>query len=124
MDEAEPGETAGFVVSGPSYTEGSDTTLTLIHTVREDEPATGRAEAAGLMLNAEGDRLLMDEPMFGTEFQTKLQGFAFYGETPVEVTNLQHPAQRMPKQLFWLPALLLLGLVVMAQRRRQTKPAF
>jgi hypothetical protein len=30
----------------------------------------------------------------------------------------------MPEQVFYIPALLLLGLVILLQRRRQTKPAF
>ena len=30
----------------------------------------------------------------------------------------------MPAQVFYLPALVLLGLVILLQRRRQTKPAF
>ncbi|MBQ0751745.1 MAG: TRAP transporter permease [Roseovarius sp.] len=124
FDEAEPGDAVRFVVTGPSFADGTPTTLTLIHTVQESDPPSGRAEAAGLMLIEEGDQLFMDEPMFGTAFQKKMQGFDFYGEPRVEVTNLQHPADRMPKQIFWLPALLLLGLVVVMQRRRQTKPAF
>ncbi|MBP0483898.1 TRAP transporter permease [Sagittula salina] len=124
FDEAAPGDTVRFVVAGPSYTDGSPTTLTVVHTVQDTDPVTGRADAAGLLLMPEGDKLYMDEPMFGTDFQQKFQGFDFYGEPRVEVTNLQHPAKRMPKQLFWLPALLLLGLVIVMQRRRQTKPAF
>ena len=124
FDSTPAGETIRFVVSGPSYVDGSPTKLTIVHTVTGDEPATGRADAAGLMLLPEGERLFMDEPMFGTAYQQQLQGFDFYADPRVEVTSLLHPADRMPKQVMWLPALLLLALVVMFQRRRQTKPAF
>ncbi|MDV7271649.1 TRAP transporter permease [Thioclava sp. A2] len=124
FDSTPAGETIRFVVSGPSYVDGSPTKLTIVHTVTADEPASGRADAAGLMLLPEGDRLFMDEPMFGTDYQQQLQGFDFYSDPRVEVSSLLHPADRMPKQIMWLPALLLLALVVMFQRRRQTKPAF
>ncbi|WP_145105789.1 TRAP transporter permease [Cereibacter sediminicola] len=124
FDAAEPGETVRFVVSGPDFTTGRPTRLTVVHTIAEEAPETGRAEAAGLFLLPEEGRLYMDEPMFGTDYQQRLQGFDFYGAERVEVTALQSPADRPPKQLFYIPALLLLGLVVALQRRRQTKPAF
>jgi MYXO-CTERM domain-containing protein len=44
----------------------------------------------------------------------------------VRVTNVYEPAKRMPKEVFYIPALLLLGVVIAAQlrrRRRQTLAA-
>lgn len=124
IDAAQPGDTVRFVVEGPSFSDGSITRMTLVHTVTETDPPSGRAEAAGLFLIQEGDRLYMDEPMFGSYYGEQLKGFDFYTDTRVEVVSLLTPAQRMPKQVFYIPALLLLGLVVALQRRRQTKPAF
>lgn len=124
FDAAEPGENIRFVVSGPSFTTGQVTQTTLVHSVAEADPATGRADAAGLLLMPEGDRLFMEEPMFGTPYQEKLSGFDFYLDERVEVLSVLSPAHRMPKQLFYIPALLLLAGVVLMQRRRQTKPAF
>jgi hypothetical protein len=92
--------------------------------VAENAPETGRATAAGLLLIPEGTRMFMDEPMFGTPYQKKLSGIDFYASERAEVLAVLTPAERLPKQLFYIPALLLLGLVVMLQRRRQTKPAF
>ncbi|MEC9198273.1 MAG: TRAP transporter permease [Pseudomonadota bacterium] len=124
FDEAAPGDTVRFVVAGPSFADGSLTSLTIVHTVTADEPETGRSDAAGLMLLPEGDRMYMDEPMFGTDYQQQMQGFDFYGEPRVEVVSLLHPADRISKYWLWIPAVLLLAVVVMFQRRRQTKPAF
>lgn len=124
FDEALPGETVRFTVRGPDFATGRITQTTLLHTVENSEPETDRASAAGLFLMAEGDRMLMEEPVFGTYYQSKLKGFDFYGSDPVEVVSLQSPADRMPAQLFYLPALLLLAVVIMFQRRRQTQPAF
>ncbi|MEE3070208.1 MAG: DUF3394 domain-containing protein [Pseudomonadota bacterium] len=40
------------------------------------------------------------------------------------MVSLLHPADRISKYWLWIPAVLLLAVVVMFQRRRQTKPAF
>ncbi|MDP4033365.1 MAG: TRAP transporter permease [Pseudorhodobacter sp.] len=124
LDAAEPGEQIRFQVAGPAFTAGQSTRTTLVYTVEADAPATDRAAAAGLLLQPEGELLYMDEPMFGTVYQEKLSGLDFYAAERVQVTSVQAPTDRMPKQLFYIPALLLLGLVVLMQRRRQTKPAF
>lgn len=124
FDDAAVGDNIRFVVAGPAFIDGSPSQLTIVHTVQDGDPETGRADAAGLFLLPEDDRLFMDEPMFGTDYQQKLQDFDFYTDPRVEVISLLHPADRMPKQVFWIPALLLLGLIIVLQRRRQTKPAF
>lgn len=124
VDELEPGQRVRFVVQGPSFTTGEQTSLTVSHIVAESDPATDRLQSAGLMTLPEDDRLFLDEPIFGSSYQNQLGDFDFYMDTRVEVTNVLVAAGRLPKQLFYLPALLLLALVIMFQRRRQTKPAF
>jgi hypothetical protein len=124
LDALEPGERVRFVVSGPDFVSGNQTQTTLVYTAEEDAPESGRADAAGLLLMPEGERLRMEEPMFGTPYQEALGNFDFYAADPVEIVNVLSPADRMPKQVFYIPALLLLAFVVMLQRRRQTKPAF
>lgn len=124
FDAAAPGETVRFTVSGPDFTTGAPSQVTLVHQVEEDDPETGRAEAAGLFLLPEGDHMMMEEPAFGSFYHSKLNRFDFYGAEPVEVVSLQKPADRMSSLVFYIPAMLLLGLVVMVQRRRQTTPAF
>jgi hypothetical protein len=123
-DELESGQRLRFVVQGPSFTTGNATSLTISHVVSEDAPATGRLQSAGLLVQAEGDRLYLEEPVFGSDYQSRLGDFDFYMDTRVEVTEVLLEADRFPKQIFYIPALLLLGLVIMMQRRRQTKPAF
>ena len=44
--------------------------------------------------------------------------------TPVVMARVELPVSRPAKEIFYIPALLLLGLVIFAQRRRQTVPAF
>jgi len=62
--------------------------------------------------------MILDEPMFGTELSDSLSSFDFYGDDPVEITAVQAPADQLPKELMFLPALLLLGLVAFLQYRR------
>ncbi len=42
----------------------------------------------------------------------------------MELAEVKLPRDRMPKEVFYIPALVLLGIVILLQRRRQTKPAF
>lgn len=124
VDALEPGERLRFVVRGPSFTTGEPTELTIAHLVADSDPASNRLQEAGLMLLPEQGRLYLDEPMFNTPYQEKLSGFDFYLEDKVEVVSVLSPAKRWPKQVFYLPAIALLLLVIVLQRRRQTKPAF
>ncbi|MCC6007870.1 MAG: TRAP transporter permease [Rhodobacteraceae bacterium] len=123
VQEAEPGERIRFTVAGPDFNTAAPTRLTLVLEVGETPPAQ-RVPQTGLFLMPELDRMVMDEPMPGTPFERDLRRFDFYGADPVQIVSVEVPAERMPAELFYLPALLLLGLVIALQRRRQTKPAF
>jgi hypothetical protein len=123
LQEAEAGEELRLTVGGPSFTTGSATRTTLVMRI-DDTPPEQRLEATGLWLMPEGDQMIMEEPLPATPYADALSGFDFYGAQMVEITEVQRRADRMPKEVFYLPALLLLGLVIFFQRRRQTKPAF
>jgi len=89
----------------------------------------GDAEAAldaqGLLVLPDGDVLAMDEPFPGTPFFASLGNeYDFYGDSPVQITEVQIENDRAPKELFFIPALLMLAGIVMIQRRRATQPAF
>ena len=90
------------------------------------QPGDGEARLnqAGLMVRTEDGKAILEEPMPGTPFFTRMQGFDFYGDQPVEIAKVELDAERMPKEVFYIPALLLLAVVVLFQRRRQTVPAF
>ena len=124
VDQAEPGEQVRFVVRGPSFTTGQLTELTLVHTVSEEAPARERLAQEGMIFMPEGERLYLDDPAFNSPYQRRLAGFDFYLDDRVEVVSVLSPADRLPKEVFYIPALVLLLLVIVLQRRRQTKPAF
>ena len=123
LETAEPGEELRLVVEGPSFTTGMPTRTTLVLTVDDTDPAQ-RLDATGLWLMPDEDVVAMEEPMPGTPFAQDLGGFDFYMDQQVVIAEVQQRADRLPAQVFFIPALLLLGLVIMLQRRRQTKPAF
>jgi len=118
------GSDVRIVVRGPDFDTGETKDVTIILPVTEEGDGASRLEAAGLTTFPEGDVVKLDEPFFGTPFVDKLGGFDFYLDTPVEIATVQTAADRMPKQVFYIPALILLGVVIMFQRRRQTQPAF
>jgi len=47
-----------------------------------------------------------------------LVDYDFYGDTPVQITNLDIATTQTAKEIIWLPAMLLLLLIVILQRRR------
>ncbi len=77
--------------------------------------------ALGLMLLEEDGALKMEEPMFGSPFADTMQGYDFYGDDPVVISQVKAPASQMPKELVFIPALALLGLIALMQRGRMSK---
>jgi TRAP transporter 4TM/12TM fusion protein len=112
-------------IRGPDFDDLERMTQT---TVLLDLGAEGtgeeRLERQGILVANEGDQAILEEPFAGTPFFTTFQMFEFYGDEFVTVDNVQIERDRMPKEVFYIPALLLLGFVIMMQRRRQTVPAF
>ena len=79
----------------------------------------------GLTVMEEGDALLLDEPFPGTpHFETLGNEYDFYGDSPVVIQEIQIENDRLPKEIFFIPALLLLAGLVLIQRPRATQPAF
>ncbi|RMA41242.1 TRAP transporter permease [Rhodophyticola porphyridii] len=123
VGEAEDGAQLRLLIQGPDFNSGEMTETTLVLNVEGADEAE-RIANSGLLLIPEGEAVRLDEPMFGTATAESLADFDFYADTPVQLASVRVPQTRMPEQVFYLPALLLLGLVMLLQRRRQTKPAF
>jgi TRAP transporter 4TM/12TM fusion protein len=123
LTAAEEGDRIRLVVAGPDFTTGEMRQTTLVLDVDATPPAQ-RLMATGLFLMPDDTRMNMDEPMPATRYSEALRNFDFYADTPVELVQVEQPRDRMPAEVFYLPALLLLGLVILLQRRRQTEPAF
>jgi len=119
------GEPLRLRVVGPDFDYPDKVTqLTILADLGEPGDGMTRLEQAGLSVIIGDEIAELEEPFAGTAFFQTLQVFDFYGDPLVEIDQVQMPAKRMVKEVFYIPALLVLGLVVWLQRRRQTKPAF
>jgi len=121
------GEPLRLRLSGPDFDNIDKLTGTTV-LAEFGEPAedgVARLQASGLEVVEDGGQgLELMEPFPGTPFFQTLQMFDFYGDPLVRVEAALVPRERMLKEVFYLPALLLLIGVIALQRRRQTKPAF
>ena len=123
VTDASDGDELRLQISGPDFNDPDKTiTSDVVLSITGDGDGAARLAAQGLMLT--GDAGQIDEPMFGTPFEKLGQQFDFYGDDPVQVTTVSLPNNRLPKEIFYIPALLLLAGVIWLQRRRQTVPAF
>jgi len=118
IGDANAGDTLRVVISGPDFDTLEVKDLTVVLDVPEADGGAARLDAAGIMLMPEGDVMRIDEPMFGTPLSDKLSTFDFYGDDPVQISAVQAPSNQLPKELIFIPALLLLGLVAFLQSRR------
>jgi hypothetical protein len=124
MADAPDGKDIRVTISGPDFdTAEIRPTTVVVPAVAGD--GEGAMAAQGLTILEEDGKLLLDEPFPGTpHFETLGTEYDYYGDAPVEVTKIQIENDRLPKEIFFLPALLLLAGLVLIQRPRATQPAF
>ncbi|OXT02807.1 C4-dicarboxylate ABC transporter [Notoacmeibacter marinus] len=120
LGEARPGSQLRTVISGPDFDTLEVKDVTVPVTVPDAEGADARLEALGFIIVPEDDVQRLDEPMFGTELGEALSGFDFYADEPVQIASVKASADQWPKELIFIPALLLLGLIAWLQSRRAT----
>ncbi|MEM8698551.1 MAG: DUF3394 domain-containing protein, partial [Pseudomonadota bacterium] len=120
-----PGDELRLSVAGPDFNDPDKIIETLVVASFEDEARDGaeRLGELGLVLAPDTEATL-EEPIFGTKNEALGTVFDFYADDPVVIKTVMAPVERLPKEVFYIPALLLLGLIVLLQRGRQTKPAF
>lgn len=119
------GEPLRLRVVGPDFDYPEKITqLTLLADLGAAGDGETRLEQAGLTIVMDEEGATLEEPFAGTAFFQTLQVFDFYEDPLVRIDKVQLPAERIAKEIFYIPALFLLGIVILLQRRRQTKPAF
>ncbi|WP_371059692.1 TRAP transporter permease [Rhodosalinus sp. 5P4] len=122
VEEADPGEELRIVVSGPDFDTGEITETTLVLPVARDAPGEDLLAEAGLALvPLEDGRVSFEEPMFGTPYAQTFLDFDFYAERPMTIDSVKAPADQMPKELMFIPALVLLAFLALLQRARMTR---
>ena len=121
VGQAEPGQELRFVVSGPDFDTGEMKDLSLVVPVAEGGDGTERLDAMGFITFEEDGLVKLDEPMFGTPIADQMSSFDFYADDAVRISEVKAPQSQMPKELIFIPALILLGLVALLQRGRMTR---
>ena len=111
-----------MIITGPDFDDPETIkSKTLSVTLPEADSVVGRLEAAGLTVFVEGDVAKLEEPFAGTALFQALSDFDYYMDDSVQIHTLQLPAERLPKEVFYIPALLLLAGIILIQRRRMQK---
>ncbi|UTS80602.1 TRAP transporter permease [Phaeobacter piscinae] len=118
---APAGSELRITVEGPDFDTGKQKSTTLILPVADSGDGQAQVDAFGLMLLPEDGVVKLDEPMFGTPAQSGMDSFDFYGDEPVRLLSVQAPADQLPKELIFIPALLLLAMIAFLQRARASK---
>ncbi|MCY6382624.1 TRAP transporter permease [Hoeflea prorocentri] len=111
MGEAEPGSQLRTIVQGLDDV-GDPITLTMVIDVGDEPTGEERLEAFGLEVLDDGGKLLVDNAIFDSKAQAA--GFDF----DQEISQLLVPTPQPSKYLFYIPALALLALIFLLQRRR------
>lgn len=119
------GESARLIISAPDFDSGVVGSTTIVLTPEAEGTGLERLDAAGLTVFETDGILQLDEPFPGTPYFDKLANdYDFYGDEPAQIATVAIENDRMPKEIFFIPAFLLLALIVMLQSRRATQPAF
>ncbi len=117
--EAPDGATLRVRLRGEDFRTGKEveTTVALPLGSRADGDGAARLEKnAGIAFRTEdGGSVYVDNVIFGQFAQDKGIDFDW------ELVVIERPADRMPKEVFYIPALLLLGLILWLQRGRARK---
>ncbi len=109
-------------IKGPDFNDADKTRATTINVeLKKGKNGADRLKKSGLTITLKDGKAVMDEPQPGTPFFQLSQQFDFYGDAPVTVVKAYEPASRMPKEVFYIPALLLLGVVLLSQLARKRK---
>ncbi|MEL0438597.1 TRAP transporter permease [Phycobacter sp. K97] len=121
LSASHEGQEIRLRIEGPDFDTGGAASTTLV--IPSDGSGDGQAmaEGIGLVLMPEDGLMMLDAPGFGTLAEESLSSFDFYGDDPVLVTAIKAPQDQLPKELVFIPALLLLALVAMMQRSRASK---
>ncbi len=109
--EITPGETFEIHVHGED-TMGDAKSIYVRITVSEAATAAKRLEDAGLILREEEGRIFVDDLVFAGEAE---KAGVFYDD---EIHHVHQPVPQPDSRLLYIPALAILGLIMVLQRRR------
>jgi hypothetical protein len=94
---------------------GNPRSFVVLLPLGEGETGEERLSAAGLELLIEGEEVLVDNT--GFDSPAEKAGLEF----DQKIVTVREPLDQPPKQLMYIPALLVLGLIVVMQRGRRSR---
>ena len=112
--DMDPGSRLRITVKGEKLS-GKEYTKTLMLQVGDQATGKERMEGIGIETREEDGKILVDNVVFSS--QAEKAGIDF----DQEILNIQMPSHRPPKQLMFIPALLLYALIWFLQRSRSKK---
>ncbi|HHN66919.1 MAG TPA: TRAP transporter fused permease subunit [Thermopetrobacter sp.] len=122
VEQAPAGALFRIRVEGPDFNDPDRVKGTYLNI---ELPASGggaeRLKKLGLMVERKDGKAALAEPLPGTPYFSLSRQFDFYGDKPVTIAKVLTPAKRMPKEVFYIPAALLLALVLFMQWRRRNR---
>ncbi|MDH3452410.1 MAG: DUF3394 domain-containing protein [Gammaproteobacteria bacterium] len=122
VDETPPNGVLTVVVSGADFDSGEITSTTVLVNLGQAADAVKRLRDAGLTVTVDDGRAIIEEPFPGSPYFESLgKSFDYYGDEPVQISEIRQPADRIAKEVFYIPAVLLLALIMVLQKRRQRK---
>ena len=95
--------------------DGREFTMTVMLQMGDEKTGPERLQGLGIETREEDGKILIDNVMFASPAERAKIDF------DQEILSLQVPNERPPKQLMFIPALMLLALVWFLQRRRAPK---
>ena len=114
---AAPGGEIRLKVEGEDFATGEMVSKTVLLPLGPQGEGAARLQAsAGLGIRQEDGRTLIDAVEFDSPAEKAKLDFDW------EITRIIVPAERAPKQLLYIPALVLLLFIYLLQRRRQARP--
>ena len=112
LERAAPGTELRATVAGMNDV-GDPITLTMMIPVGDQPTGTDRLDAFGLQVLEQDGKLIVD----GATYDSPAQQAGFDFDQVFQTLDM--PNNQPPRELFYIPALLLLGLVYMLQRGRK-----
>ncbi|MGA7278466.1 MAG: TRAP transporter permease [Desulfocapsaceae bacterium] len=114
VEKMEPGSQLRMELKGERM-DGSEFTMVVMLPVGDEPSGAERLQAIGVETREEEGSIFVDTVVFGSAAEKARLDF------DQQILNVQVPNERPPKQLMFIPALLLLGLIWFLQRGRIKK---
>ena len=119
LDQANVGDEIRLIVQGPDFDTLENKSLTIVLPIESQASGEDRLNDFGLAFINEESLMKLEEPFGATTFSDNLGTFDFYDDKPVIIADIQVPSGQFPKEIIFIPAFILLGLISFLQIRRR-----